>query len=110
MRQTEWPSGTEDLWRCEITWRSGYRKSCFHAVAHGPARSPGGTIALSSTYRWLFKNDPEVDTRSVAEVRRLAERLTGAGWEPVGRGRHWYELRFVWRRGGAPSDSLTPAR
>ena len=110
VRQTEWPAGTEDLWRCEITWRSGYRKSCFRAVARGPASSRGSTIALSDTYKWLIKDDPDVDTRYVAEVRRLADRLIGGGWEPVGRGRHWYELRFVWRRDGAPSDGLTPAR
>ena len=109
-RTTEWPAGTEDMWRCEIKWRSGYRTSCFRAVTHGPAHSPGGTIALSGTYKWLFKNDPEADTRTVAEVRRLAERLIGAGWEPVGRGRHWYELRFVWPREGAPSDDLAPAQ
>ena len=39
----------------------------------------------------------------------LAARLTAAGWEPAGRGRSWYELRFVWRQEDAPPEQLEPA-
>ena len=111
LRQVAWPAGTEGLRRCEITWRSGYKNSCFRAVASGPGHSSGATVAQSETFRWQFKNEPpDGDRRYAAEVRRLADRLVGAGWEPVGRGRRWYELRFAWRRDGAPPDGLTPAR
>ena len=53
---------------------------------------------------------PAGDSRYALEVRRLADHLIEAGWEPVGRGRHWYELRFVWRHDGAPPGGLTTAR
>ena len=60
----------------------------------------------SDVYKWgLLKGDPEVsDTKYHADVWSLADRLTAAGWEPAGRGRSWYELRFVWRREDAPPE------
>lgn len=109
-RQTEWPAGSEQLWRCEIKWHAGYANSDFRAVAHGPKRHRGVTLGHSEPFKWLLKADPEAsDTRFVAQVRRLAARLTAAGWEPAGRGRSWYELRFVWRQEDAPPEQLEPA-
>ena len=109
-RQTEWPAGSEQLWRCEIKWHAGYANSDFRAVAHGPKRHRGVTLGHSETFKWLLMDDPEAsDARFVEQVRGLADRLTAAGWEPVGRGPNWYELRFVWRQEGAPPEQLDPA-
>lgn len=109
-RQTEWPAGSEELWRCEIKWHAGYVNSDFRAVAHEPTRHRGLTLGHSETFKWLLMDDPEEsDARFVGQVRGLADRLTVAGWEPAGRGRNWYELRFVWRRKGAPPEQLDPA-
>ena len=109
-RQTEWPAGSEQLWRCEIKWHAGYANSDFRAVAHGPKRHRGVTLGHSETFKWLLKGVPAAsDARFLGQVRRLADRLTAAGWEPAGRGPSWYELRFVWRREGAPPEQLDPA-
>ena len=108
-RETEWPTGSEQLWRCEIKWHAGYANSAFRAVAHGPKRYRGVTLGHSETFKWLLKADPAAsDPRFVGQVRRLAARLTAAGWEPAGRGRSWYELRFVWRQEDAPPEPLEP--
>jgi hypothetical protein len=109
-RQKEWPAGTEQLWRCEIKWHAGYANSDFRAVAHGPKRLRGITLGHSESFKWLLKGDPAAgDDRFVEQVRRLADRLTAAGWEPAGRGADWYELRFVWRREDAAPERLDPA-
>ncbi len=109
-RQTEWPAGSEQLWRCEIKWHAGYANSDFRAVAHGPKRHRGVTLGHSETFKWLLKGVPAAsDARFLGQVRRLADRLAAAGWEPAGRGPSWYELRFVWRREGAPPEQLDPA-
>ena len=108
-RQSEWPAGSEQLWRCEIKWHAGYANSDFRAVAHRPNRHRGITLGRSETFKWLLKGDPEEsDAEFVEQVHWLADRLTAAGWEPVGRGIDWYELRFVWRQEGAP-EQLDPA-
>ena len=109
-RQTEWPADSEQLWRCEIKWHAGYANSDFRAVAHRPNRHRGVTLGRSETFKWLLKDDPaESDRRYVEQVRGLADRLTAAGWEPVGCGPSWYELRFVRRQDGAPPEQLDPA-
>jgi hypothetical protein len=109
-RQTEWPAGSELLWRCEIKWHAGYANSDFRAVAHGPKRHRSVTLGHSETFKWLLKGDPAAsDARFLGQVRLLADRLIAAGWEPAGRGPGWYELRFVWRRDGAPPEQLDPA-
>jgi hypothetical protein len=93
-------------WRCEIRWKPGYRTSSFRAVMHGPSRR-GTTLGRSATFGWLLMGDPDPgDKRHVAEVRRLAHRLTSAGWEPAGRGGRWYSLRFAWRREEPPPPRL----
>lgn len=107
-RQVEWPEGSETLWRCEIKWHAGYVNSYFEAAAHGPGRRRGVTLAQSDLHKWLLKDDPvKGNALYTAQVRRLAGRLVAAGWSPAGRGRHWYELRFVWRH-AEPPDRLEP--
>ena len=108
-RHADWPDGTETLWRCEIKWHAGYVNSRFDAVAHAPKRLRGTSLGHSEVFKWLLKGDPEADNALyVMQLRRLADRLVAAGWEPAGRGRHWYELRFVWRREGAAPKQLEP--
>ena len=83
--------------------------SWFRAVSREPKRRRGTTVASSEIFKWLLKDDPPTgDALYAAQVRRLADRLVAAGWEPVGKGRHWYELRFVWRHEGAPPETLDP--
>ena len=65
------------------------------------AGPPGATkrppLGESSAGRWTLMADPEPPTPElVACVRDLRDALQAAGWEDVGRGRHWYALRFVW--------------
>jgi hypothetical protein len=104
-RQVEWPP--EDAWRCEIRWHAGYVNSRFEAQAHAPGRRRGATVCSSAVFRWLLMADPGHESAEfVNEVRRIAERLTDAGWERAGRGKHWWELRFVWTRDGAPPEHL----
>jgi hypothetical protein len=38
------------------------------------------------------------------ELRRLADALVAVGWEPAGRGTHWYSERFSWRGDGSPPE------
>ncbi len=107
-RRAEWPAGSEALWRCEIKWHAGYVNSYFEASAHGPGRRRSITLAQSDLHKWLMKDDPERgNALYTGQVRRLADQLVEAGWVPAGRGRHWYELRFVWRH-AAPPDRLEP--
>jgi hypothetical protein len=108
-RPADWPDGSETLWRCEIKWHAGYANSRFDAVAHAPKRRRGTSLGHSEVFKWLLKGDPDVEnTAHVGQVRRLADRLVDAGWEPAGRGRHWYELRFLWRRENATPERLEP--
>jgi hypothetical protein len=39
----------------------------------------------------------------------VVEALEAAGWEHIGRGRHWYEQRFVWRGSGEPQPITVTA-
>ena len=108
-RQVEWPAGSEALWRCEIKWHAGYVNSRFDAVAHAPKRLRSTSLGRSEVFKWLLMGDPdEHDADHVKEVRQLADRLVASGWEPAGRGRHWHELRFVWRREDAAPEPLEP--
>jgi hypothetical protein len=112
-RQTEWPPGAEDLWRCEIKWQAGYVNSRFGAVAHEPGRKRGTTVGTSDVFKWLLMADPEPQTPEFrVPLQRLHELLLAAGWEPAGRGRKWYALRYVWRHDGPPPEDLgsAPAR
>ena len=109
-RSLAWPSGTEQLWRCEITWHAGYVNSHFSAVAHKPGRRRGTTVGSSDVFKWLLMADPEPQVaRYRAPVRRLHEQLLAAGWEPAGRGRKWYALRYVWRHDEPPPEHLDAA-
>jgi hypothetical protein len=109
-RTQAWPAEADRLWRCEIEWQPGYRRASFRAVKYGPAHRRGTTFGNSGALKWLLMADPDPDDgRHVEEVRRLADRLKDAGWEPVGRGRRWYSLRFAWRHDGPPPERLDPA-
>jgi hypothetical protein len=102
-----WPDGSEQLWRCEIRWATGYISSRFEAVAFPPGARRGGPVGASPSFKWLLRTQPELYVEEHrAEVRRLATSLAAAGWERAGQGEHWYEARFVWPREGRPPDHV----
>jgi MYXO-CTERM domain-containing protein len=108
--QRAWPADTEDLWRCEIRWRAGYINSRFTLVARRPAERRPTPLASSQTFKWMIMNDPEPASQDFRDaVMQLDEQITDAGWEPVGSGREWWELRYVWRGAGDPPLQLDPA-
>jgi hypothetical protein len=109
-RETAWPADAEDLWRCEIKWQPGYVNSRFAAVTSEPEGRRGVTVGRSEALKWLFMADPSPRApEQREEVMRMDERLLAAGWEPAGRGRDWYGLRYVWRHDGPPPLELDPA-
>jgi hypothetical protein len=108
--QPAWPSGAEDLWRCEIRWRAGYVNSRFTLVARRPGRRGSTTVSSSKTFKWLIMADPDPPSPEFRDaVERLDEQIAAAGWEPAGSGREWWERRYVWRGDGPPPLDLDPA-
>jgi hypothetical protein len=101
-RVAHWPEEAAELWTCELDWKAGYRKAAFRAMAGAPGakrRSLGESVPL----KWALMSEPEPATPELAiRVRALVEALEAAGWEHIGRGRHWYEQRFLWRGSGEP--------
>ena len=99
-----WPEGAERLWRCEIRWHAGYRRSRFEAVALEPERRRGEAIGRSETFKWLMMGDPTAQEFQGA-VDELTDSLASAGWERIADGANWYSRRFVWHR-DSPPDRL----
>jgi hypothetical protein len=107
VRASAWPDGTERLWRSEITWEPGYARSQFRVVAYPPGDGAGATLATSRRFRWMLMAQPDAGAPELAaEVRRLAEALAAAGWEPVAPGSDWYAGRWVWHRAAPPPKTL----
>jgi hypothetical protein len=106
-RARPWPTGTEERWRCEITWHAGYISSYFEAMMYPPGRKRGKAIGESGRFKWLLMGEPEPSqVEHVREARRLAAALRDAGWKRVDHGAGWYAARFVWPADGAPPDQL----
>jgi hypothetical protein len=105
---SEWPAETEALWRCEITWRSGYARSRFEAVLHDPTDDTDArVIAASPPFKWLLMSDPDPNHATFREaLRDLAAALESAGWERIGVGTSWYGARFVWHGDEPPPDEI----
>ena len=103
-RRVPWPEGAEQLWRCEIRWHGGYRRSRFEAIALEPARRRGQAIGRSETFKWLMMGDPTAQDFQGA-VDELTDMLASAGWERIADGADWYSRRFVWHR-DSPPDRL----
>jgi hypothetical protein len=102
-RVAPWPEEADDMWTCELDWKAGYRKSYFRAMATGPGDDKRHALAESAPVRWALMGEPEPPTPELAlRVRGLVEALESAGWQHIGRGRHWYEQRFLWRGSGEP--------
>jgi hypothetical protein len=98
-----WPAGTQDCWRCEIVWDSGYRTSRFHAVVRPPGSARGRVSGRSQAFRWMFDAAPQAcKPEFVAAVGSLDQTLTQAGWRPVQPGPKWYARRYVWAGAEAP--------
>ena len=102
-RSTDWPADAADLHRCEIAWEVGYLKSHFRAMVFEPGSRRGRAASSSRPFKGYLAGAREADPETLrAEVERLAETMTAAGWEPAGRGAQWFSLRFVWRGDEAP--------
>jgi hypothetical protein len=105
----DWPDDTGALWRCEIRWHGGWRTSRFEALAVPPGKKRGPRVAASPEIKWMLMGDPDPKLPSVrTALVELRAALRTAGWEPAGRGRHWYALRFAWRGEGPPPDVQQP--
>jgi hypothetical protein len=108
-RDSDWPEGSERMWRCELRWGAGMVSSRFEVVAYGPGERQGRAIGGSATFKWLMWADPDPSGKGYqTELGRLVAALRAAGWEYVGRGPKWYSARFVWRLPAAPPDRIEP--
>ena len=102
-RVAHWPDEAAELWTCEIDWKAGYRKANFRAMIAAPGEPKRRPFGESPAVRWALMGEPEPPTPELAvRVRALVETLEAAGWEHIGRGRRWYEQRFLWRGDGDP--------
>ena len=102
-RVAHWPEEATELWTCEIDWKAGYRKANFRAMIAAPGEPKRRPFGESPAVRWALMGEPEPPTPELAvRVRALVETLEAAGWEHIGRGRRWYEQRFLWRGDGDP--------
>jgi len=109
-RTPPWPEGARELWRCEIAWDAGWSESSFEAVVYRPNGRRGRAIGASSPAKHLLMGQPDGSEPEIQQaIEHLAGALVAAGWSPAGRGLNWYSQRFVWRRAGAPPDSVRPA-
>jgi hypothetical protein len=105
-----WPEDSEQLWRCEIKWKSGYARSRFQAVAHDPENGTDKVVGTSPAFKWMLLGEPDVRDADFREAARgLAAALEAAGWERVGTGYDWYAARFVWRVDEPPPDRVEDA-
>jgi hypothetical protein len=106
-----WPDGVEDSWRCEVGFKAGVVHSHFRVLAFAPGSWEGEEIAGSDDLKWQFMADPDPYDRSHRrEAARLDEALRAVGWQPVGRGPHWYAGRYVWHGKGDPPSDLDLGR
>ena len=74
-------------------------------MATEPGHRRGKTVGASEPFKWLLMADPNPQAQDQrAEVRALDEQIVAAGWEPVGRGRWWSALRYVWPHENPPPE------
>jgi hypothetical protein len=106
-RRVEAPPDT--AWWCEIEWGTALVNSRFQVVVHERGSRRGRAVGASAA-KWFFMSEPDGALPEVrTEMRRLADAVEAAGWEPAGRGAHWYSERFAWRREGPPPGHVAQA-
>jgi hypothetical protein len=109
-RIAHWPEEAAQMWTCELDWKAGYRKANFRAMVAAPGDAKRRPLGESTPVRWALMGEPEPPTPELAvRVAALVETLEAAGWEHIGRGRRWYEQRFLWRADGDPQPIAVPA-
>ncbi len=106
----KWPEHTEQLWRCEIKWRSGYARSRFEAIVHDPVNGTDKVIGRSAAFKWMLLGEPDVRGADFREAAHsLVAALEAVGWERVGTGYAWYAARFIWQADEPPGDRVETA-
>ena len=104
--RVRWPEGTESVWRAEITWQSGYRRSEFRVLARAPGSKKPTVLATSPEFRNLMKDPADTPRPELASaVKGLMHALVKQGWTPVAPGGRWFNRRFVWN-GPAPPPGV----
>jgi hypothetical protein len=77
---------------CEIDYWRGYLKCDFYA--RGIADESGYEVVRSPLFPWFRNTPPPRDGKALAAHTTLVQRLTDAGWEPMGARGPWYAHRF----------------
>jgi hypothetical protein len=101
-RRVAWPDGAEARWRCEVVRHYGVFHADFRAMALEPGQRRSAEIARTPTFPRPGWGTEEPYEKLAAKVQALALALREAGWEPVGLGREWFAVRFVWPHASAP--------
>jgi hypothetical protein len=76
---------------CRIACWRGYTKAHFYA------RPPSNDVAIASSppFSWrIWEAQPRDAAAGEAALDKLVADLEASGWQQVGRGHAWYELRF----------------
>lgn len=84
-----WPSGEVV---CEVAFWRGYFQGQFYARIRGEDRL--SAIATSPMFR-CSSGKPEQTKECLAALAALSDLLAAEGWQPIGRGRAWYAVRFM---------------
>jgi hypothetical protein len=84
-----WPSGGVV---CEVAFWRGYFNGQFYARIRGEDRL--SAVATSPMFR-CSSGGPEQTQECLAALAALNDLLAAEGWQPFGRGRAWYAVRFM---------------
>jgi hypothetical protein len=84
------PEPEPELQVCEIACWRGYVTWQFYVESEAPL----GVFDSSAYFRARGRDTPERADATLRAHAALVEQLTAAGWEPDGRGEHWYSDRF----------------
>jgi hypothetical protein len=78
---------------CEITWSPASEGGAFSATTWEEGDAPQ-VVAASRRFERPLPGPPDQDWASRQAYGELVRALIAEGWEPYGRGRAWWEMRF----------------